>query len=741
MFKVKKIPFKNPIKLLIVVVMLFSTTLSHTVIGSDIRFRSNRFTQMEEDDATLFNYNDSTDGFTLAASNKDLSLYVDENSLAIKLRNETTGYVWSSTLDTMEDHRLNETWRNFVHSAVTIDYVISDDNSSRESLTSNNSQVDFRLIDQGFQADIEFASSGIQIQLEVRLEDADLVVTVHNDSIYEPTDVRLIAMQLYPFFGATKEGDVPGYMFIPDGAGALIRFGETGIPMTTPFRAMIYGQDYGLGSGTVTTLNQPHVVRMPVYGMVHGINQNAFLTIIESGDHYAELIAYTAGLFTEFNWITPTFHYRQGYFQPTTRDAARGPTISMLQETRNHFDIKMRHRILSDDDANYVGMALSYQERLVELGILTPLEDMGPMMRLEFFGGEMEEGFLWNNIIAMTPIRDIPVFIDRLQAENVNEFLVTYMGWARGGFSNSFPNRSRFERSLGNRSDVNQVVEILAEQNIPLYFHTNFSSVNRGANRLFGGPRIAQQINTRPIGNLLNPRDALSQARSDLTNFSRYGIENLAIWVTTSMLYSTWEHGFEATRTENIAYTYELLELLSEGNINKTALYVPSAPFWSRTRRYFDIPMTASGYLFATDTVPFLHIVLRGYIDYYAPVSNFSANSRAELLRSIEFGAYPSFLLTSEPSHLLADTPSRDIFTSEFDVWEATIVDYYALVVETLGYVRGERIVAREILAPGVVKVSYSNDVQIVVNYTSRTFNHPGITVEAEDFLVIQGGR
>ena len=731
------------IALLIILSFLTNVLLRQVIIGADatdIRFLSNRFTQPEPESQLLINYNDTTTGFTLATENDYLALYVNQRSLAIKVRNLETGYVWSSTLDEMEDHRLNNTWRNFVDSAVTVDFIIGDGNVTRESLTLNNSDVQFQLVDSGFKADIVFGESQIQLQLIVTLEENDVVVTVPDASIYEPEDVQLITLQLYPFLGAAKEDDIPGYMFIPDGAGALIRFDAQAVLMSTPWRAMIYGFDEGITTGILSQVNAPFTVSMPVYGMVHGVHENALLTIVENGDFYGEIIAHTPGLMTEFNWITTLFHYRQFYNQPTTRDASRGPSIQLLQENRNRFDIVMRHRILSDTAADYVGMALAYQARLVELGVLTPITEPAPMMRLEFLGGETQAGLLWNTVVPMTPVREIPTKMTRLQDAGVSELMVVYFGWARGGLSNSFPERSRFERRLGNRNDVQTTIDELTAMDVPMYFHTDYTVANRGVGRLFGGPRLAEMINSQPTRrNQLVPQDALTQASRDVTNFANYGIERLALGTTASRVYSTHNSTGAASRSGNRDTVHELLVLLNENMVTKTALYEPIAPFWGHTINYFDIPMTTSGYLFATDTVPFLQIVLRGHINYYAPASNFSANSRQDVLRMIDYGVYPSFILTARPSHLLADTPSRWLFTSEFDVWEQAIVEYYQIIATTLGQVRGEAIVARSVLAPGVAKTTYANGVAIIVNYTPQDFHFGNITIAAEDFYVLGG--
>ena len=54
------------------------------------------------------------------------------------------------------------------------------------------------------------------------------------------------------------------------------------------------------------------------------------------------------------------------------------------------------------------------------------------------------------------------------------------------------------------------------------------------------------------------------------------------------------------------------------------SLYKPNAYMWKYTKNYFDIPMYSSQYNNYSDSVPFIQIVLKGYMNYYAPFSNFS---------------------------------------------------------------------------------------------------------------------
>jgi len=78
------------------------------------------------------------------------------------------------------------------------------------------------------------------------------------------------------------------------------------------------------------------------------------------------------------------------------------------------------------------------------------------------------------------------------------------------------------------------------------------------------------------------------------------------------------------------------------------AFYSPNAYILDFTKAYFDMPITDSGYIYTTDVVPFLQIVLAGYVPYYGKALNFSSEIKMDLLRHIDYGVYPSYFLTQE---------------------------------------------------------------------------------------------
>ena len=146
--------------------------------------------------------------------------------------------------------------------------------------------------------------------------------------------------------------------------------------------------------------------------------------------------------------------------------------------------------------------------------------------------------------------------------------------------------------------------------------------------------------------------------------------------------------------------------------------------------------MMNSQYLAETDSVPFLQILLKGHINYYAPYANQGFYKTACILKTVEYGAYPSFLVMAAENDKLDKTPLMDYFSLNFDDWKGTIGTVYAKVNAALKNVEGAHITDHKALAPGVVRVAYDNGVRIYVNYNAEGSSIEGVQVPGLDFVV-----
>lgn len=683
------------------------------------------------------------EGYYKVAENNNLEVYLNNTNLGLKIKNKATGYVWNSTLDT-RDKNLNQTWQAFAQSAVTIEYM-DDKNKIRQlSLTSENAKTSVVQKDSGFKADIYFQKQDIKLSLDVTLENDSISVKIPYASLEEKNNAfKIQTIILYPFLGAAKENEMPGYIFIPDGSGALINYNQK-TNATQPYVARVYGQDLGVTGAPKREKGDnslaPEQIYMPVFGVNHN-NKDGFIASVENGAPYTEIQAYPSGVTTVFNWVTAKFIYRETYLQPIDK---KGNAMTVNKKDKNNFDAEIRYMFLSNDASTYVGMAKRYQKQLVDQGILkkTHAEDDKDLpVRLEFFAADNKKQFLWNKVIPMTTVSQMDDILKDLFDNKVNNMTVVVNGWTKGGISGSYPNHFPFERKLGSKNEWMNFIESNEKMGIPVFMFSNFVSAYDGA-KGYKKNDITQTISEQLVSlwnrfNYLNPNSTSRIFKNQLEKFKDNGIKSIALGTIGENLMSAYNPKASISRNDSIK-VYE--DMLSEGKDNKYALYTPNQYLLKFTDKYFDIPMSSSMFMTESESVPFMQIVLKGYVDYYAPASNFYSNRVSETLRMIDYGALPTFYLTHEDPVKLLDTDTEWLYTSKYSVWKDEIINTYEVVNKALKEVKDAALENREELQEGIIKNTYSNGVSIIINYTKETYVNKEVTVPAENFALIRRG-
>ena len=677
--------------------------------------------------------------YELVGENTNFQLYANPASLAFKVVDKRSGYIWHSNLDEkLDGDRLNKTWTAFASSGISIDYLDQKAIANRLSITNSEPDIAYSKSGEGFEATITFPEASITLSVRVTLEDTGVRVEIPFASIREANpDFKLGVVYVYPFLGYTREDTVPGYMFIPDGSGSLIQFAKT-----TKAKNMFYGRIYGSDLGMLATLpwdpdiNRPYRISIPVFGMVHGENENAFISVVESGASYGEIQAHPAGIITNFNFISNVFIYNESYFQATNR---AGSGVTTLQRNTNSFDVKIHYRFLTGEESNYVGMARSYQQYLVDRGQLKKVEDSDPDIgiKLEFLGGEKERVLFWDRIIPMTTVSQMDDILTKLEVHNPE---VVYYGWQPLGASSMPPKTLKLDSGLGSVEQLASLVEKIQSGggNFYLYLDPQAALPDEGGY----SPRydLAMAItntnlmgyNRNKVNYYLNYRaieENLSSLNQDVTTMLNAG---LALDGIGWMLYSD----FKSSNLLNREETIRKYQALMEANPGSKAFYKPNDAMYGFADAYFDMPLSDSGYIYTSGSVPFLQIVCAGYVPFYGPALNFSSDLQSDLLLHAEYGVYPSYFLTQEVTANIINTPSNWIYTSSFDQWGQEVNQTYQWLNARLGPVKGQRIIAHENLADGVVAVSYENGKQIIVNYTNQPFNADGIVVSGRDAVI-----
>lgn len=702
----------------------------------------------------------TTDGYEKKLDNGILSLWYQEASESIRVVDNRTGYVWGC-VEENEDLELNSKWTARANSLCYITYYDLEGKSVEAGLSESVWKAQYQWESDRVICQVSSKKLGISFSFQVALVENQLTFSMKDDSIQETGKSRLASVSFVNFFGCVYEDMVPGYLLVPDGSGALIRF-QKAKAYGSGYNKKVYGYDLAIEQNqTLSNLNgnrtddyatEEFSLSLPVWGVVHGENQNGFLAMIDSGEEYATISAIPAGAESEnvrFTRAYATFTYRPSY--PIRISSSR--SVEVVPEERNPVNPSLTFLFVNGEDACYSGMAQICRERLLVQGKLPQErnesgstsgvkapegEAQGIPLLLHVVGSEVKEGFLGNGQTVLTTAQQAEDMTQALYDSGITNLTLLLSGWMKGGYHGASYGTCEFEKQVGSRSQIEALGERVTEAGGRLVLTVNPMKANK--DQIQYKRQAALNTMTDPVKetvpnqSLMYP-DTYYLRHSQAEGFIREASDTL----------SEFELLFEGAGK----YLYSDFTVNDEQNRSgvkeelKSALAACGQPVWldgtnlfllPLARAVINLPTCSSQYLYETDSVPFLQMVLRGSVDYYAPYANQGFYSQASILKMIEYGAFPSFLVIGADNFDLNDTPLENCFSLNFTDWEETICQVYGQVSEALAPVEGACMLSHRAVAEGVYEIVYDNGVTITVNYGETDF------VKEKGAVVPKGG-
>ena len=273
-------------------------------------------------------------------------------------------------------------------------------------------------------------------------DDGTLAIRLPANSIsFDDTVYNLNGITCLKYFGA-GDLDENGYIFFPDGSGAIIEFDEfyNDIEKRTEYNdATPYGKDFAYSNITGAHRAQ---VTMPVYGVVadttanettknkYGLDKvtNGYFAILEEGASLATMSFRTGGADTGYAhaYCSYTPYPSDEYDLSETISVGGASSYTIVSECEYSGSYVTRIVMLSDPtigtiehgagnffDASYVGMANYYRDYLERSGAISPLEStvLDIPLYIELLGSmEVVEKFLTFPVtkkIALTEFEQI----------------------------------------------------------------------------------------------------------------------------------------------------------------------------------------------------------------------------------------------------------------------------------------------------------------------------------------------
>jgi len=710
-------------------------------------------------------------GLVVLLENENLKLAVDFSDGNIEVTNRRSGYVWRSkpTPEEMYLDDSNNLWQNIAQSPLYIEYINTryDALSNILHIGSAGYRVDVYRMPNGIRVDYQFTNQGIAVALDFYLHLDHLEVDLPNYMVRETPmtfvvergrlvldrsvpSAMIFNLRVLPFFGASQDRDVygdviDGFMFVPDGPGALIRFDENR-DFFNIFTGRVYGHDFSFFSVLNNSLAMQRFhprVHFPVFGINRG--SDSMLAIIHQGEANADINAYPSGIRTSFNSVHAQFNYRARFLR--FQNMIGGGTMLYTDDAAN-FTRNIRYFFLTDDDAGYVGMAAAYRQYLMDIKGLTrrPAGTDLPM-ELSLYGGDRESTFLVSPFISMTTFEQGKDIVQFFVDNGVNEMNIVFDAWYRDGNSVNFPRRFPPARQLGGRDGLRSFVDFAHGYGFNVYL-TDWNFHVHSSRGIVRSRDVIYDIQNTPMnwGTFLNPMYVLNTtaatriAEQSIREFQELGINGIMEF-SSNYLISNQGTNHRMHRTEVQRETHALYQRFADelGSIRlwqgMTFGLVDGATVVDPVARYSFSPLI-------NEYVPFYHIALNGLINLVTVPVNTMADPQVSILRAAEYGMNLSFMLTYAPTENLFWAFNSWFLTStQFDNFNYAFLEMYHRWNYVFAPVQGQFIVNHENIADSVFRTTYENGQQIIINYRNTPFVYEGVTIPALDFAIRREGQ
>ena len=254
------------------------------------------------------------------------------------------------------------------------------------------------------------------IEYTIDEKDGTLNVRLPANSIrYDETLFTLEYVSPLAYFGAGDMNE-EGYIFYPDGSGALFDFGELyneDVKTKVSWTGKVYGQDYAYYQ--ISGQHQS-AIRLPVYGMISSTSElkweydqwgvitgttketerGGFFAILEEGDALANIAVDTGAARHNYASVFTTYYPRpKDAYEITGASVSSGSTDNLwtvVSDRKYTGSYRTKIIMLTDPSLgdslveegkldsyysaeSWVGMALAYRDYLEEKGILSRLTD------------------------------------------------------------------------------------------------------------------------------------------------------------------------------------------------------------------------------------------------------------------------------------------------------------------------------------------------------------------------------
>lgn len=705
------------------------------------------------------------------ARNDKLALYVNEKTGVFAVENLANGYYWwSNPYNSDFDPKVKSgTKKKELKSSMIVTAVkVTDTEAPSSTLRSaQNGETTLQKADNGFKATVAFENEGIVIPYYVTLDGDHFNVSVAVDEIYEieindPTQIKessrsIVDIGLFQDLGAAYS-DEDGYIVIPDGSGAVIKF-NNGKTNAAEYNQQIYGRDVAISQDMAPKKTEQ--AYLPILGMVKG--DNAMLAIASEGSAYATARASVAGQrATGYNsaWFNFSLRSTDTYYMGgQNASALKAYQVNKIPQSRLTVSYyPMCKADAKNGELSYVDIGLRYQQYLKdEMGMTVKTTANDSHFYLDLFGGTVKQrsvaGFPVNLQTPATTYEQAKLIVEEFTNRGVQNMIVTYNDFNKSGIKSQISNSLEYSNKLGGKKDFAALksycdgvgATLVPSVDLMEYERSGNGYTKTGASVIGPTKAYAVQLvyelafgtphDTRASWYILTPAYFEKVYNQVITSYVKEGMSAISTGNSTNLLYSDFNANSNKTtsRQQTVEYLKSCYQMINNSGMKFVtnacnAYALPYADFIK------DVPLYSSNFDISDYDIPLYEIVIHGYIPYTTKAKNSSSGADELFLLSVATGTPVHYEVMYEDPNEFTDCTYENLFYTNYKGWLDIAAAEYKICTDIVSPLSDKTIDNFEYLSEKVVKTTFSDGTVIEADLAKLTIKVNGENKNLADY-------
>lgn len=590
------------------------------------------------------------------------------------------------------------------------------------------------------------------VPIDITIDKEGMVATVDCKYIEEPEESKITDLNVLKGFAATDSEE--GYILVPDGSGALFDLVSED---ANTYSMCLYGADQAITAPVKDGYKMQSI--MPVFGISD--SRQAVFAVIEKGAAVSNVVMQSRSRLTPLACVQTQITVNEQDYQDYG-SLKTNPSGLVLPADRPEAEVSIRYFLMNEENVQYSQMARLYQEYLEGRGLIRRQDGKEKTPFYVEMPGcaqipDSVAGIPYTKDYPLTSYEDAKEILGMFLDRGVEGAKLRYTGWANDGLHNSVYDGIRFIGSLGSKGEFRELLDYAAQQGVEVFLDAKFDAVyedkrfdgfqySRDASRQLDhkvavyGPYQPATLRQQKHGNyyVVSPGKLMQFATSFFKDWEKNKIvSGISLGTLGKALSSDYKVGSTLTREKAEECSREVFALAKEYG-GALLVEAGNAYSWEYASDIVNLPTGGSERYSQREAVPFVQMVLHGYIDYAAMPLNQACDLNYEMLKAVETGSGLYVQMMYAEDIVLINTVYDTMLSFHYENQLEDVAEVYKKAAAALDQVSGEAIVMHEKLAEDVYATAYSNGKRIIVNYGARPYEQNGLTVQGESYAVTE---